>query len=241
VDDAREFLAQSGLDVDEIAPHIDGKFMSAFVCARKPLTVTRAPRLSHKEKELVAVGAAVAAGCRPCTEYHMKEVQAAGATTEEITHALDAALCVKGSTTGIMERVAYAALGRPKDAQPACCSGPTDRMKELVSIGAAVAVNCPENFQKHVETSRAFGVREEEIRLVIGLAKAIRSKASEKMDAAATNQSATAQEQTESCCGATSAQQKTEQTEPTAGTCCGPAVSRQSPAQATPTTKGSCC
>ncbi len=35
-DDARDFLAGSGIDVDAIAPEVDGKFMSAFVRARKP-------------------------------------------------------------------------------------------------------------------------------------------------------------------------------------------------------------
>jgi len=36
VEDAREFLAGSGIDADAIAPDVDGKFMSAFVRARKP-------------------------------------------------------------------------------------------------------------------------------------------------------------------------------------------------------------
>ena len=36
VEDARSFLAGQGLDVDAIAPEIDGKFMSAFVRAVKP-------------------------------------------------------------------------------------------------------------------------------------------------------------------------------------------------------------
>src|SRR5271166_1489993 len=36
VDDAREFLAGEGVDVDAIAPLVDGKFMSAFVRAKKP-------------------------------------------------------------------------------------------------------------------------------------------------------------------------------------------------------------
>ena len=36
VDDAREQLAGAGFDVDAIAPAVDGKFMSAFVRARKP-------------------------------------------------------------------------------------------------------------------------------------------------------------------------------------------------------------
>jgi arsenite methyltransferase len=33
---AREFPAGAGLDIDAIAPHVEGKFMSAFVRARKP-------------------------------------------------------------------------------------------------------------------------------------------------------------------------------------------------------------
>jgi SAM-dependent methyltransferase len=39
LEDARESLAASGLDVDAIAPHVEGKFMSAFVRARKPAAV----------------------------------------------------------------------------------------------------------------------------------------------------------------------------------------------------------
>jgi SAM-dependent methyltransferase len=36
VEDARAFLAESGVDVDRLAPQVDGKFASAFVRARKP-------------------------------------------------------------------------------------------------------------------------------------------------------------------------------------------------------------
>ena len=35
--DARDFLAAENIDVDAIAPRIEGKFMSAFIRARKPL------------------------------------------------------------------------------------------------------------------------------------------------------------------------------------------------------------
>jgi SAM-dependent methyltransferase len=36
VDDARAFLAEAGIDVDRIAPEVDGKVASAFIRARKP-------------------------------------------------------------------------------------------------------------------------------------------------------------------------------------------------------------
>jgi 2-polyprenyl-3-methyl-5-hydroxy-6-metoxy-1,4-benzoquinol methylase len=36
VEEARELLSGKGIDVDAIAPYVDGKFMSAFVRAKKP-------------------------------------------------------------------------------------------------------------------------------------------------------------------------------------------------------------
>ena len=37
-EDAKEFFAQANLDIEKIAPLVDGKFMSAFVRARKPIS-----------------------------------------------------------------------------------------------------------------------------------------------------------------------------------------------------------
>jgi arsenite methyltransferase len=37
IEDAREFLLQAGLDVDLVSPQIEGRIMSAFVRARKPI------------------------------------------------------------------------------------------------------------------------------------------------------------------------------------------------------------
>jgi hypothetical protein len=36
IEDARSFLVEAGLDVDGIAPLVEGKFMSAFIRATKP-------------------------------------------------------------------------------------------------------------------------------------------------------------------------------------------------------------
>src|SRR5580700_7245425 len=38
VADARVFLAEQGVDVDALAPQVDGKFVSAFIRAKKPIT-----------------------------------------------------------------------------------------------------------------------------------------------------------------------------------------------------------
>jgi arsenite methyltransferase len=36
IDDARQFLKEAGIDVDAVAPQVEGKFMSAFIRAVKP-------------------------------------------------------------------------------------------------------------------------------------------------------------------------------------------------------------
>ena len=36
IEDARQFLTESGVDVDAMAPQVEGKFVSAFVRATKP-------------------------------------------------------------------------------------------------------------------------------------------------------------------------------------------------------------
>jgi arsenite methyltransferase len=36
IEDARQFLTEAGVAVDEIAPQVEGKFLSAFIRATKP-------------------------------------------------------------------------------------------------------------------------------------------------------------------------------------------------------------
>ena len=43
IEDARAFLTAEGIDVDAIAPQVEGKFMSAFVRARKPTAACCGP------------------------------------------------------------------------------------------------------------------------------------------------------------------------------------------------------
>jgi SAM-dependent methyltransferase len=43
VENAREFLAAAGVDVEALAPRVDGKFMGAFVRATKPASATAKP------------------------------------------------------------------------------------------------------------------------------------------------------------------------------------------------------
>jgi SAM-dependent methyltransferase len=53
IEDARQFLTAQGIDVDAVAPQVEGKFMSAFVRASKPRAQCCAPSCCPRSEEAV--------------------------------------------------------------------------------------------------------------------------------------------------------------------------------------------
>lgn len=145
------------------------------------------------EKSLTATGISVAAGCRPCTTYHLKAAREAGATDSDIQKVVDAAVCVRNSATEEMRRHA---LGLPVEAEGCGCTEPT-RLGELVSLGAALAVNSASNVEKHLSSARRVGVEDQEIGVITGLVWMIRGKATSTAEAVIGVQAATEPEQRE--------------------------------------------
>ncbi len=136
--------------------------------------------LTVKERELVAVGVSLAAGCKPCTNYHLKKVRVAGASNEEIEKAVLDAIAVRDKAKTIMQRHGFKLLGlkraeRTEDIDDQ--RGEPTRMTELVSVGAAYALSCTSSLEEHVATARSIGVEDNEIEAVVGLARFIRGKA----------------------------------------------------------------
>jgi AhpD family alkylhydroperoxidase len=141
--------------------------------------------LTQKEKELVAIGASIAAGCQPCTAHHFKAVRQAGATEAEIRQAVDAALCVRNSATKIMTGLAEKHLGNGHAVEEPCCSS-KPLIGELVSVGAALAVNCATNLETHLQAARTVGATERQIQTALGMARAIKKVAEQKAEAITT-------------------------------------------------------
>lgn len=66
------------------------------------------------------------------------------------------------------------------------------RIKELIAVGAAVAVNCQPCLQYHAAKARESGADDEEISVAIAMARAVRKGAAAKMDDFADQLAATA-------------------------------------------------
>ena len=136
--------------------------------------------LSVKEKELVSVGVSLAAGCKTCANFHFKKVRGAGASDEEIEQAMTDGIAVRDKAKKIMERQGFRLLGlkfsRTEEGEEDNATE-TSRMKELVSIASAYAVNCTSSLKKHLATARSIGVAEDEIEAVLDLARFIKGQA----------------------------------------------------------------
>ena len=136
--------------------------------------------ITKKEKELAAVGISIAAGCKPCTDFHMKAVREAGASDDEIRRAIEDAVALRNAATSIMRNYGRSHLG-DTDHEDAAAT-PRDRVAELVRLGAAFAVNCVsslENYSRHAELA---GVTRAEILEIAKLAKFIKERGASHVD-----------------------------------------------------------
>jgi AhpD family alkylhydroperoxidase len=120
VEDARHFLVEAGIDVDAIAPLVDGKFMSAFIRAEKPM-----PSLyTDAVAELVAIGAAIAANCDPCFKYHFQQARKIGVSRDDMMRAVKTAQSVKETPAKAMLQLAHQYLEADPAGLPivqSCC------------------------------------------------------------------------------------------------------------------------
>lgn len=86
--------------------------------------------LNTRERELVAIGAALASNCVPCIEYHIQTARKAGLTDAEISEAIKLADKIKRVPADNVLEAAARQLSKPIDDHPAvpdaCCTATAD-------------------------------------------------------------------------------------------------------------------
>lgn len=98
--------------------------------------------LSHRDRELVALGAALASNCAPCIEYHVPEARKAGLSDAEISEAIALADKIRQVPANKVLASATAALGAsaPVAAGAACCA--PDQAAEMAQTMAKASGCC---------------------------------------------------------------------------------------------------
>ena len=138
--------------------------------------------LTAKEKELVFFGASVAAGCKPCMNYHIKQLRVAGAEDEEIEQVIDDASRVRRCAQETMEGHGRELLGIASEGGKRDSGEAPTRIRELVCTAAAFALNCTSSLEKHIAEARAVGISDDEIASVLDAALLVKGRAALYVD-----------------------------------------------------------
>jgi AhpD family alkylhydroperoxidase len=181
-DQPRGCCGEVSLPVLDYVRTLEGKVWSAKIFARKGPAAREI--LTEQEKELIAVGASIAAGCRPCTSHHVAAAQGAGASEGEIRAAVDAALGVRDSARKGMAAFADGLLGAAGGCGCADCGSARSLLDELVSFAAACAVNSVVDLESHLAHARTAGATAAQIKMALSISRMVSRVAAEKIELA---------------------------------------------------------
>lgn len=155
--------------------------------------------LPSKQKHLIGVGAAVAAGCQPCTTSFVAAAHAAGACERSVRLSIEAGLNARQDAGGAMATFVDAAFSKPE--VDAGFKAEKKQLEALIGIAAALASNTPSLVTTRIRSARDLGLADEQIRLAGQIGATARRGAEKEADAALA--SALAGTAEESCCSAT--------------------------------------
>jgi len=134
--------------------------------------------LSAKEREVVAVGAAIGAGCRPCTQYHVRAGIKAGLTKEDIQLAVEEAEVVRIHAATAIADFARGLLGSSQERAAPLCS-PAEPFQALAQVGAATGSNAGQTLDWLLPYARGLGLTEEALSEAVEMAGVVKRMAGE--------------------------------------------------------------
>jgi AhpD family alkylhydroperoxidase len=173
--------------------------------------------LTDKERELVAIGASIGAGCELCTQYHVGASLKSGLTQDEVSRAVDEAQAVRREGGVAVSNVGRRILGVEHD-QGEGLSEPAERRQALVYIGAAAGCNAGSLLTGYIAAAvERFALSGEQIGSALEMTKVVKERAADflrrdieralrqaKVEAAAVTGSWSDGGGSRGCCGPTS-------------------------------------
>jgi len=162
-------------DTEKALVESRAKLRSVRFVGRKPqLGARKDEALDGKEKTLIALAAAIGGGCRTCAEGLYSMSGSAGATPEEIERAFAEGFRQRESATRVMREKVRTLLGREVRAYDS--AGESTRVLELSRLAASAAANSAPDALRRIETARAAGATDAQVKVAIGIARTVRSK-----------------------------------------------------------------
>jgi RNA polymerase sigma-70 factor (ECF subfamily) len=138
--------------------------------------------LPSKQKHLIGVGAAVAAGCQPCTDSFVGAARSSGACERGARHAIEAGLRAREAAHGAMRAFADATFANPELDE--AFRADRKMLESLIGVAAALAGNAATLLEGRVEEARRLGATDAQIRLAGQIAVTARRGAEQAAEAA---------------------------------------------------------
>ena len=131
--------------------------------------------LTDAQREFVALGAAIGAGCQPCTQYHVRAALKAGLSPEEIRRAIDEAQAVRQEGGVAVANVGRTMLGLSEEARGESCL--CDASQALAYIGAATGCNAGGLLTRYLEAASGLGLSAEQLGEAVQIAHLVQERA----------------------------------------------------------------
>ncbi|MCP4177178.1 MAG: hypothetical protein GY756_05365 [bacterium] len=137
---------------------------------------------SKQEKELIYLGASIAAGCTPCTKYHVKKSKDVGLSDTEIDEVIKNTASMVNSFAVEMEAVAR--HENKKTISDDFVEDKENQTREniLVSLAASYSVRSEFYFRKHIKIAKIHGIIDSEICEIVKLSGFVIDKARAHVD-----------------------------------------------------------
>jgi AhpD family alkylhydroperoxidase len=157
-------------------------FPATFRLHGRSQKVSSEPVIDPKIKALIALGASVAAGCQPCTEFQVKAARESGACEQGIQFAVAAALAARQAATRGIDRWSERCQGaRPE--LDAAFRADKRLLAELISVASAICVQSVPDLVLHLAEASRLGATPEMLRAAVGIARSVHNAAMEQIEA----------------------------------------------------------
>lgn len=138
--------------------------------------------LPTKQKHLIGVGAAIAAGCHSCTTSYVSAAREAGACERGVRFAIETGLSGRELAAAATQSFANQAFPNPR--LDASDRETRAHLGALIRVAAAFAASAATSLQKEIEAARALGATNDQIRLAVQIARTTKRGAETATEAA---------------------------------------------------------
>jgi AhpD family alkylhydroperoxidase len=158
------------------------------------------PTLSPKEKALIAVGAAIAAGCRPCLERTVELARRAGACERSIRLAIETALAARTRQVESLAEWAEQVQGGKPEVDESF-RRERARLVELITCGAALALRDALELPARLAGAAEAGSSERMLASALAIARSVAETATSVAEEAISSLVSSSAADAVPCCG----------------------------------------